>query len=137
RPERPGDEPRLVGRFRSPPVRAFARDAGRGAVHLGHAILETIIRLRDSRRAERVRFGNVGARREIGIVNVAHDIGTRQYENIVVTLEVAAVIMEAAGGGSAKIRFAELSLLDHRAPRAVEDQDTFAQKARKLGGAIG
>ena len=69
-------------------------------------------------------------------MNVAHDIGTRQYEDVVVALEIAAVIVETASGRSAKIGLAQLPLLDHRAPCAVENQDTFAQKARKLGGAI-
>ena len=36
-----------------------------------------------------------------------------------------------------EIPLGQPALLDHRAHRAVEDQDSLAQQARKLGGAIG
>src|SRR4030095_2763180 len=65
------------------------------------------------------------------------DVGARQYEQIVVALEITAMLMKSAGRRAAKIRFAELALLDHRSQRAVENQDAFLHQAGQKRGAVG
>ncbi len=70
-------------------------------------------------------------------MDVAHDVRARQHQQVVVTLEIAAMVVQAAGGGPAEIGFAEAPLLDHRSPRAIEDEDALFEEARELGGAVG
>ena len=47
------------------------------------------------------------------------------------------MIVQAARGAPRKSASPSAPLLDHRAPRAVEDQDALAHEAREQGGAIG
>ena len=101
------------------------------------AAFEAVVGLRDPRRRERVGLGDVGAGREIRVVDVADDVGPRQHQQVVVALEVAVMIVQAAGRRAAEVGLAEPALLDHRAPRAVEDEDALAEEAGELGGAVG
>ena len=59
-------------------------------------------------------------------MNVLDDLRLGEVQQIVVALEVLAVpILEPL---AAKCRLVQLVLLDHRAHRAVEDDDAFAQQ---------
>ena len=57
-----------------------------------------------------------------------------QHQQIVVALEVFRVVEEAL---AAVVRLAQLLLLDHRAHRAIQDQDAFGEKLAEFGAAIG
>ena len=74
-PSDPATKRGLSGVAARPPIGRFARDRRRRAIDLLRARLETVVGLRDARCAERVRFGDVSAGREIGVVDVAHDVG--------------------------------------------------------------
>ena len=137
RPERPGDKAWLVRRARGPAVGAAARDRRRGAIHLVHPRGKSVVGLRDRGRVEGVGLDDVGAGFEVGVVDRRDRVGPGQHEEVVVALQVVAVIVQSAGGRAAEVGFGELQLLDHRAHRAVEDEDALAHQAREFVGAVG
>ena len=94
-----------------------------------HPAFEPIVRLRDRRRVERVGADDVGAGLEIGIVDRANDVGPRQHQEVVVALEVVRMAGEA---GAAIVGLAEPVALDHRAHRAVQDQDALLEQMRRV-----
>ena len=136
-PERPGDKAWPGRCARGPAIGAAARDRRRGAVHLAHPRGETVVGLRDRRRVEGVGLDDVGAGFEVGVVDRRDRLGPGQHEQVVVALQVVAVVGEPAGGRAAEVGFGELQLLDHRAHRAVEDEDALAHQAREFVGAVG
>ena len=67
-------------------------------------------------------------------MDILDDIGTRQVQQIVISLEVlASPIAEAL---SPKIRLRQLPLLDHRPHRAVNDRDAVLQQAFQLADSV-
>ena len=103
-------------------VAGLARKPRAVAVERVHVGLAAVIGLRDRGGGERVRLADVGAREKVGEMNVADRLGLREDEDVVVALEVVAVVGEHR---SAKARFIELQVLDHRAHRAVEHEDAL------------
>ena len=73
---------------------------------------------------EGVGLEDVGAGFQIGAMDVGDDIRARERQEIVVALEIAAVILETL---AAEIRFLELARLDHGAHGAVQQQDALAR----------
>src|SRR5918993_1125286 len=71
RAERAGDEARLVGRAEL--VRRRAGQPGRLEVHLARQRRHPVVLLRDGGRAEGVGLDQVGAGREVALVDVADD----------------------------------------------------------------
>jgi hypothetical protein len=85
-----------------------------------------VVLLRDGRRAEGVGLDEVGARREVALVDVADHVGPRQRKQLVVALHVAFEVLEAL---ATVLLFGELEALDHRAHGAVEDGDALFEDA--------
>ena len=61
----------------------------------------------------------------------------RERQEVVVALQVVAVVVQAAGRHAAEGALVEPELLDHRAHRAVEDQDAAVEQAGEVFGAVG
>ncbi len=57
---------------------------------------------------------------------LADDVGPRQHQQVVVALQVARVILEAL---AAEVGLGQLVPLDHRAHRAVEDEDALREQS--------
>ena len=72
--------------------------------------------------------------RDIGIADLADDVGLGQSQKIVVALSSLRMIAEA---GAAKIVLAQLVALDHHAPGAVEQQDALSRFLLHPGDAGG
>ena len=72
---------------------------------------------------------DVGAGLEIRVVDRAHDVGLRQHEEVVVALEVVVVAGKAR---AAVVGLVEPVALDHRAHRAVQDQDALCRARRRV-----
>ena len=134
RPQDARDEARLAGRARRERVRYLARDARRGEVHLRDDPLESIVGLRDRRRVEGVGLEDVGAGFEVLRVDLAHDVGTRERQQVVVAAEVLVEVPEPL---AAELRFRELVALDHRAHGAVQHEDALLQGIEERGEAGG
>ena len=76
----------------------------------------------------------VGAGLEVGLVDLAHDVRPRQHQQVVVALEILRVVLEAL---TPEFGLAQTVALDHRAHRAVEDQDALRQQCAQFGAAVG
>ena len=85
-------------------------------------------------RVERVRLDDVRARLKIQAMDVFDDVRLREVEQIVATLEVLAPPVREPR--AAKGRLIQLTLLDHRAHRAVQDDDALAQQLFEMSGSI-
>ena len=92
--------------------------------------VEPVVGLDDDGRVERVRLDDVRARLEVRLVDAADDVGPRETEEVVVALEILAVIREAL---AAEVGLAELVALDHRAHRAVEHRNTLVEQGGERG----
>ena len=69
---------------------------------------------------------------------IARDhLGLGQHEQVVVALQIVRMVAEPARRRAAKVGLAELLSLDHRAHRAVEDEDAFAQQPLQQRGLVG
>ena len=62
------------------------------------------------------------------MMDVGDDVGTRQDQDVEIALEIVAVTGEPR---AAEIRFAELTALNHRPHRTIEDENAFGQEAAK------
>ena len=125
RPDRAGDE--AVGPCR------LARDPRALDVHVVHRVLEPVVRLPDRGRRERVRRRDVGARREVRVVHLAHDVGPRQVEQVGVVLDVTRMRREAL---TAEVGLGEASALEEDAPRPVEHEDPLGCEAAYVVGDV-
>jgi len=67
-------------------------------------------------------------------MNAGDDLRAGEHQQVVVALEVLRVVEEAL---AAVVRLAQLLLLDHRAHRAIQDQDAFGEKLAEFGAAVG
>ncbi|CAM2147897.1 hypothetical protein PT2222_10327 [Paraburkholderia tropica] len=130
RSDRARDEARLVGRRVL--VARGAREFRRLHVHLDGEFAHAVVVLRHRGRAERVGFDDVRARGEILVVNLADDLRLREREQFVIALDVARIVLEALAAISG---FVELVALDHRAHRAVENQDARSEQRGQRGAA--
>ena len=140
RPEGAGDEARLVrgGIF----IAGGARQLGRLHVHFIGQVGHVVIVLRDGRGAEGIRFDQVGAGRQVALVDFLDDVRLRQGQQLIIALDeqfaCAAVgrrgeIDEAAGGAATIRFFIKLVLLDDRAHGAVENHDPLRQNGAQGG----
>ena len=127
RADRAGDEPRPVGRLRRPRVGRAPREPRALEVHLAHDVgAERVVRLPDRRRRERVRRRDVGAGREVVVVDPRDDLGPRDVQEIGVAGDVVRVVAEPLA--PVRLLAAQLALDEH-APGAVEHGDPFAEDA--------
>ena len=153
RPDSAGHEAGLAGFIRDL-VRCLPRELRRGEVHLhGNFTKELVgddlfeeglvfaargvsvekeVMLADGRGRERVRLDEVRASQQVMPVDVGDDLWTCELEQLVVALEwLALPVCEAR---PAEIRLSELALLNHRAHRAVEDDDALTQQSGEQCG---
>ena len=137
RPQRPGDESRLVGRLRRPSIGTLACDSGRGEVDLAHAAFELVVGLRDPRRVEGIGLDDVGAGFQKLVVDLAHDFRPGEHQQVVVALQVVRVIVQPARRRTAIAFLAQLVGLDHGAHRPVQNEDTLLQEALEQRGLVG
>ena len=94
-----------------------------------------VVGLGDARGAKRVGLDQVGARREIGVVDPADHVRAREHEDLVVAAQIARVIAEAI---AAEVRLAEAARLDHRPHRAVDHEDPLGEdRLERVAGAFG
>ena len=87
-PMAPATKRGLSGVFLRPGIGRLARELGRGDVHLIGDVLQPVIGLADGLRVEGVGLEDVGARFEIGAVDLADDLGLGQHQEVVVALEI-------------------------------------------------
>ncbi len=118
-------EARPVRRLRAPLVRSRPREACPLHVELVCERLERVVALRNRGRRKRVRLDDVGARRQVRVMDVPDDIGSRQGQQIVVALQVARVVAKPL---TAEIRLGEAVALNHCPHRAVEEEDACREK---------
>ena len=104
-------------------------DAGRSAVDLSGQIPGSVIRLSDGRRAEGAGLDDVGAYAEIGVVNIRHHVRASQAEDVEVAGKVVRMLPEPA---PSVVTLLQTSPLQHRAERAVQYQNSFAETALQL-----
>ena len=100
-------------------------DAGRLDVHLVGDALQPVVRLGDARGGERVGSDDVGAGREVGVVNGPDDIRPGEGQEIVVATKVAGMVAEAL---AAEVGLGQAVALDERSGRAVEHDDPLREQ---------
>jgi hypothetical protein len=125
---RPHDARGKARLFRRPGRPLVARGPGQARaleVQLVGERLEPVVRLHDRGAVERVRLEDVAAGLEVLVMDPADDVRPRQHEQIVVALEILRVVEEAL---APEVPFGEPLALDHRAHRAVENQDPARQQ---------
>ena len=122
RADRAGDEPGLLRRAPRVLVGRLAREPRGGDVDVVDVRLEPVVRLRDGVAVERVGLDDVRAGLEVLAVDAADDVGPRQHEHVGVALEVVRMIGEPR---AAIVGLAQRVALDHRAHRAVQNQDAL------------
>ena len=105
-------------------VRRLPREPRAREAHLVDVILEPVVRLADRGGRERVRRGDVGAGREVPPVDVEHDLGPGEVEQVGIAGDVAWVILEPL---TAVGLLASDLPLDEHAPRPVEHGDALAE----------
>ena len=130
RPERAGDEARLVGAAVA--VAGGARQARAGDVHLAGEGAEVVVGLGHRGRAEGVGLDDVGAGGEVLLVDRGDHVGPGHLQQVVVALQALRMVLEAL---AAVVGLGQAMALDHRAHRAVEDDDPLLQDLRQGRGA--
>ena len=112
-------------RFLGCEAREFFRhspcDATGGEVHLTGAVRHAIVGERDALCVEGAGLYEVGPRLEVFAVDALDDVGSRQAQQVVATLQFPLHILEAV---APKILFPQVMLLYHRPHRPVEDEDS-------------
>ena len=106
----------LVGRLPGEPRRL--------GVHLVDVALEAVVGLADRRGRERVRRRQVGARREVPLVDVEDEIRTGQVQQVRVTVGVGGVVGQPV---RRVVLRGQSESLDDGAPRPVDDADALAE----------
>ncbi len=106
-------------------VDGLAGEAGRRLVELRYQPFGAVVALRHGGRIERVRADHVRPGFQVGPVDVPDHVRPRQAQQVVVPLERLRVVPERV---VAVIRLRQLAGLDHRAHRAIENQDALAQR---------
>ena len=95
RAERAGDEARPLGCPLRPLVGRVPGETRAFEAHLGGCVPEVVVGLPDAGRREGVRRRDVGARGEVGVVDLGDDLRMREVQEIGVALDVLVVIAEA------------------------------------------
>ena len=125
RPQRPGHEPRPAGLDRLGGVGGGPGDPSGLDVDLVGHVLEPVVGLGDPRGRECVCRDDVGAGGKVRVVDRAHHARPGQDQQGVVAADVAGMIPKAL---AAKIGLCQAVTLDERPGRAVEHEDSLAQK---------
>jgi hypothetical protein len=110
----------------------LARLAGGGHVQLAGDVAQAVVFLGDAGGTEGVGLDQVSAGSQVLVVDLADHIGPGELQQVVVALQILAVVGKAR---AAKVGFAELVALDHGAHRAVDDDDALRQQGRQGGAA--
>ena len=100
RAERARDEAWPLGCRLRPLVGRSPREPRAFEAHLGSDVLEVVVRLPDTGRREGVRRRDVGARREVRVVDLGDDLRMREVQEIRVALDVLVVSAESARRGT-------------------------------------
>ena len=131
RPEGAGDETRATGLGGFGRVGSGASEPGGRHVELADdARVEAVVGLGDPGRRKGVGRDDVGARFEVGGMDRLDGRRSGQRQEIVVAAQVSGMIAEPV---AAERRLVELVRLEHRAHRAVEDQDALRQEPGQPG----
>ena len=101
-------------------VRGLAREARPLQVHLVGQVLEAEVRLRNARRGEGVGGDDVRAGFEVLAVDLGHELGLREAQDVAVVAQRLGVVAEPM---AAEVLVAEALVLEHDAHRSVEDHD--------------
>ena len=126
-PTAPATKRGLSGVFAVQASAALPREPRAFEVHLAHDVgAERVVRLPDRRRRERVGRRDVGAGREVVVVDPRDDLGPRDVQEIGVARDVVRVLAEPLA--PVRLLAAQLAL-DEDAPGAVEHGDPFAEDA--------
>jgi hypothetical protein len=134
RAEGAGDVARPVGRALGHRVALGARDPGGGEVHLVGELDHVVVAQADRVGVEGVGLDEVGAGREVLAVDAGDDVGRGEDQQVVVAAQVARPVGEAV---AAEVLLGEPVPLDHRAHRAVEDEDPVGEEGAELLGGVG
>uniref|UniRef100_A0A0N4ZXP4 EF-hand domain-containing protein n=1 Tax=Parastrongyloides trichosuri TaxID=131310 RepID=A0A0N4ZXP4_PARTI len=129
-----GDEAGLVRLLFRPAVGDFARDTGAFIVEVIDRLFQTVIRLGDGRRGEGVGLRNIGPGGVVDVVQISHDVGPRQDQQVVVALLRMVVVAETL---AAEIFFRQIAALDHHAPTAVQHQNALFRRRVQGGDPFG
>ena len=100
RPDRAGDEARLVRLLGGPAVGDLAGDARAGQVDVAHRALQPVVGLGDRGGREGVGLADVGAGGVILVVQVGDDVRPGEAQDVVVALQLAGVVGEALAADS-------------------------------------
>ena len=92
--------------------------------------VEAVVGLGDAGRGERVRAEDVRAGVQVAGVDRGDGRRLGQAQQVAVAAQVARMVAEPL---AAEVGLGELVGLEHRAHRAVEDEDPLAQEARQEG----
>ncbi len=109
------------------------RDPGRRHIHLMDQVLHVIVGLRNPGGAESIGLDDVRAGGQVLFVDLLDHLWLRQNQQLVVALDVVREIPETVAPIS---RLVQLVALDHRAHRAVEDQNALPESRFELGYAF-
>ncbi len=134
RADRPTDVARTAGLARLERIGGFPGESGRGHVDLADDGLEAVVGLGDRGRGEGVRLDDVRAGLEIGVVDRSDDVGPGQREEVVVPAQVARMTGETF---AAEVGLGQPVALDHRAHRAVHDEDPLSGQRAEEGQPAG
>ena len=99
---------------------------------LWYALISAIVlgSLNERSRVEGVRLHDVGARIEVRVVHRSDDVGTCEYEQIVVALEVARMVLESS---AAKVGLRQSLSLDYRAHRTIDYENSLREELSQKG----
>ena len=120
RPEDARDEARAIRCAGGGGVGGLAGQARAFDVQLAHQGSHVVVGHRHGVGVEGVGLDDVGTGVEVGGMDAADQLGPGQRQQVVVALQVRRPVGEAR---AAEVRLRERVLLDHRAHRAVEQQD--------------
>ena len=114
-------------------VRGHARQSRGAIVQFRNQRFGAVVGLRHRVGIERVGLDDVRAGLEVRAVYAADDVGPRERQDVVVALEIAAVMQEPLAAVAALI---QPMLLHHRAHGAVEQHDALIQQAPQALAAL-
>ena len=97
-----------------------AREPGSLEAHRTRLVLEPVVGLADAGGRERIRGRDVGAGREVVVVDRCHEGGLRQVEEIRVALNVVRVVTKLL---ASVLLLRQAATVDEHAPGSVEDED--------------
>ncbi len=124
RPQNAGDEARRAVVLGLPRAHRVARKARGGLVELACKALHAVVGERDRSGVEGIGLEDVRAGLEVLPVDIAHQRGLRERQEVVVAAQLARPVAKAA---APIVLFRKARALDHGAHRAVEQQDASCE----------